>query len=453
MRRRLTVDALRAGGVGTYVVVVQHERVARRRIAPRAMAALSTGVTGVAGYLVLVVVGRTLSPPENADFLAVWGALFAAFTVVGGLGLQAAASVSATVSAGPPSSTDRVLRSVALPLLPALIGVGAVLGVVGSKGFALPSWGLPAILALGIGGYVGQTLTAGSLAGSGDWSTYGSLLITEALLRLGLVTLAVTVTGQMIVACFAVAAASMSWLAFLAVSPAGRRAIVRPIAEPTSQFRRRAASAALASVGPAILVVGYPFIVKAAVPSAAFEASAGVLLGVILTRAPFLVPLAVVQPLLVAQVSRSGRLPHWLIPGIVGTGLAGSVLGGLAGPAILGWVAPGSAVPWWVVSALVIDAALLAVMMSLAAASLARSRHHVYSFAWAVAVAGGVVPLFLSVGLEAGVIVGLTLGPVLGGVAILVATRMTGRREAEVPIAHSRGGDGLLGMPFGGGPA
>ncbi len=401
--------------MGPYVVVVQQERVARRRIAPRAMAALSTGVTGVAGYLVLVVVGRTLSPPENADFLAVWGALFAAFTVVGGLGLQASASVSAAGAMGPPTASDGGLRAVALPLLPALVGVGAVVGMVSSQGFALPPWALPAILAVGVGGYVGQTLTAGSLAGSGDWSTYGSLLITEALLRLGLVTLAVTVTGQMIVACFAVAAASLSWLAFLVVSPAGRRAIVRPIAEPASRFRRRAASAALASVGPAILVVGYPFIVKTAVPAAAFEASAGILLAVILTRAPFLVPLAVVQPLLVAHVGRSGRLPPWLIPGIVGTGLVGSLLGGLAGPAVLAWVAPGSAVPWWVVSALVIDSALLAVMMSLAAASLARSRHRVYSVAWALAVTGGVVPLFVPVGLEAGVIGGLTLGPVLEG--------------------------------------
>lgn len=414
------------------------------------MAGLSTAVTGVAGYLVLVVVGRTLSPAENADFLAVWGALFAAFTVVGGLGLQASASVSARISRGSGSSADRTLRSVALPLLPALIGVATVLGVAGSTGFALPEWGLPAILAVGVGGYVGQTLLAGSLAGSGDWSRYGSLLITEAILRLGMVTLAVTLTGQMIVACFAVAAASTSWLAFLAVSPAGRRAMARPIAEPASQFRRRAASAALASVGPAVLVVGYPFAVKATVPSEAFEAAAGLLLAVILTRAPFLVPLAVVQPLLVAHVGRHGRLPPWLIPGVLGTGLVGSALGGLAGPAALGWVAPGSAVPWWVVSALVIDAAVLAVMMSLAAASLARSRHHVYSLAWAVAVAGGVLPLLVPVELEARVIAGLALGPVLGVATILVAMRTTGRRGAVRP---AEGGEGLVGLPFGGGPA
>ena len=131
---------------------------------PRAWAAAATAVTGLSGFLTLLVAARVLPPAEYADFLAMWSLLFGLFMVLGGVGLHAAASVS-------PAQVPTRVRVLPLALLASLplAGAGAVLGWLVSDRFALPAWTPPVVFALAAGGYVVQTTLIGALAGTVRW--------------------------------------------------------------------------------------------------------------------------------------------------------------------------------------------------------------------------------------------------------------------------------------------
>jgi hypothetical protein len=193
-------------------------------------------------------------------------------------------------------------------------------------------------------------------------------------------------------------------------------------------------------LGPAILIVGYPALVKALVPESAFVTSAGILLTVLLTRGPFLVPLAVVQP---AVVARARRGAAQLVP-LVGAVLAAGVLGGIAaaaaGPPLLSMLGDEYEVSGWLVALLVFDASLLASMMLIAALRLAEGRRRRYVTAWGAGVLVALAFLLFPLSLDLRIGLGLLASPLVGTLVLMVprvrgGAGATSSHGGEVPSA------------------
>ena len=381
----------------------------------RFLVPLVTLVAGVSGYLSLVAAAHVLTPADNAEFLSVWSALFAAFTVVGGVGLQAAASVSADPAAKSGEPILRIAIGVALTVgVVLLVPTAAFSGLVAFPG---PALGL--VCLVGICGYVLQTSLAGTLAALARWPAYAALLIVEASLRCGLVVFAAVVAPSVQGLIVAVVLPSFAWLL---VSPAAvvRRAWRAGVHDSVGGFLRKASVTSAGSLGPAVLLVGYPVLVKAVVPPGDFAAGAGLLLAVVFTRAPLLMPIVIIQPMVVSGARRDGKTASLLMGGLVSVGLAASLCAFVVGPQVLQIVVGEKyTVERLTVAMLVIDATLLAVMMILAAIRLAQQKQVLYSSAWAVAVAAAVVVLWLPMDMSQRVSLSLLAAPVAGCLVLL----------------------------------
>jgi O-antigen/teichoic acid export membrane protein len=75
-------------------------------------------VSGVAGYVVLVLTARFLDAAENADFLVFWGALFGVFGVLIGISSETTRAVFA--------SPEGAAVGVRVVPISAALGVGSV---------------------------------------------------------------------------------------------------------------------------------------------------------------------------------------------------------------------------------------------------------------------------------------------------------------------------------------
>ena len=382
---------------------------------PRFLVPLVTLVAGVSGYLSLVAAAHALTPADNAEFLSVWSALFAAFTVVGGVGLQAAASVSADPAAMTGVPILRIATRAALTVgLVLLLPTAAFSGLI-----ALPAPVLGLVCLAGICAYVLQTTLAGTLAALARWRAYAALLIVEASLRFGLVFVAAVLAPSVQGLIVAVVLSSFTWLL---VSPAAvvRRSWRAGVVDSVGGFLRKAAVTSAGSLGPAVLVVGYPVLVKAVVPSGEFAAGAGVLLAVVFTRAPLLMPMATIQPMVVAGARRGGKTASLLTVGLLSVGLAASLCAFVVGPRVLQFVVGEKySVERLTIALLVIDATLLAVMMILAAIRLAQQKQVLYFIAWAVAVAAAALVLWLPMDMSRRVSLSLLAAPVTGCMVLL----------------------------------
>ena len=193
------------------------DETSERRASPGLPVLVAAVVSGVAGYVVLVLTARVLSPGDNADFLVFWGALFGVFGVLIGLGSETTRAVFAAAHTSPSSRTATGVGAAALP---AGLALGAVvLAVLGLSG-AL--WGprlfgerwpdLLLALLLGVALFTVHCALAGAAAGLGQWSSYATLVSVEASTRLLLSVLAVALGAGVVGLSWAVAAACGAWL-------------------------------------------------------------------------------------------------------------------------------------------------------------------------------------------------------------------------------------------------
>ena len=391
----------------------------RRAGAAHVVLAAAT-VSGIAGYVVLVLVARYLTPAANAEFLVFWGALFGVFGVLIGIATETTRSVHA--AAHTPDTGARVLPQVVL--LAACAGV--VLGVSG-LGWAPevlgPRWPqLLAALLVGTMLFASHCFVAGTAAGRGDWSTYALLVGAESVSRLALVVVATLVGALVGGLAWAVSLACGSWL-LVSLLPATRlrgTAAVRGDV-PRGGLRRRLVAACAASGASALLLVGFPVLLRLTTPDDVFAGAAPVILAVSLSRAPLLVPLNAYQNVLVTRVASHGvgamRNPTALLAGATVLGAAAAVV---LGPPVLRvinaeYVVAGAVFGW-----LVLAAGLVGLLTLTGAASIALDHHAVYVVGYVVATSVATLLLLLPLALETRVVVALLLGP-LAGIGIHLA--------------------------------
>ncbi|PRC44392.1 hypothetical protein C6A85_000000100480, partial [Mycobacterium sp. ITM-2017-0098] len=224
---------------------------------------------------------------------------------------------------------------------------------------------------------------------------------------------------------WATVAGSLAWLAMIVVSPTTRAAARVITPGDTVTFLRGAGHSIAAAGASAVLVMGFPVLLKAT--SEDLGAAGGVvILAVTLTRAPLLVPLTAMQGNLIAHFvdQRRHRLkalvaPSALVALLGGTGV---VLAGVFGPWLLReafgaqYEADGALLAWLTAAAVAI-----ALLTLTGAATVAAALHRAYASGWVIATVAAALLLLLPLDLEVRTVVALLCGPLFGITVHLVA--------------------------------
>ncbi|BBY45412.1 hypothetical protein [Mycolicibacterium celeriflavum] len=379
----------------------------------------ATAVSALCGYTVLYLAARDLEPVGFSVFGVFWGAFGLATGAAFGLLQEATREVR---TAGDLEATDgphtRPVR------------VAAVVGVVSAAAIAVTSplwsehvfvearWISLALLAVGLAGFCLHATLLGMLAGLNRWTAYGSLMVADAGLRVLVAIATFLISWGLVGYLWATVAGAVAWLLMLIASPGTRHAagLLTPVR--TATFLRGAMHSIAAAGASAILVMGFPVLLKATTGDLG-AAGGVVILAVTLTRAPLLVPLTAMQGNLIAHFvdQRAHRLRALAAPAILVTavGSLGMLAAWTVGPWLLRsgfgaeYRAEGSLLAW-----LTAGATAIALLTLTGAAAVAASLHRAYSLGWVSATVASTLLLLLPLDLQTRTVIALMCGPVVG---------------------------------------
>lgn len=419
------------------------EQVARQRTITRrgaAVVGLASVISALSGYVILVIAARTLGPARNADFLVFWSLLFGMFGIVGGVQQETTRSVrSAQLSPVPAQRPVHVLPT------SLLVGIGAAVVVVATSslwsGPALGprSWPLVVALCLAVPAFAGHSAVVGALSGHRSWRACSALISSEATVRLLLVALMALAGARTRGLEIASSAAAAVWIVFIFLSPTGRRAARATGDSDRGQFLNRTSHAMVAAGSSAVLVVGFPVLLRLTSSDVEWITAAPLLLAISLTRAPLLMPLNAYQGVAIAHfLSERDRgiavllRPAAAVLGVCAVGAAGAYL---VGPFIMvAFFGTGYQVSGLLLAALTLAAACLALLTLTGSAVLAAGRHKAYAIGWFLSTIASVTLLMTDLPLASRSVLSLCVGPLLG-IGIHLAVFRSGP-TSSVGIKH-----------------
>jgi O-antigen/teichoic acid export membrane protein len=415
--------------------------VGQRTITPRgaAVVGLASVLSALSGYLILVIAARTLGPVRNADFLVYWALLFGMFGVVSGLQPETTRSVGSAVL-----SPIGIRRPVHVLPVSLLVGMGAAIAVgvtspLWSEHFLGPgSWPLVVVLCLAVTAFAGDSAVVGGLSGQRSWHACAALISAEATVRLLLVALVAVAGAKGRGLEAASSAAAAVWIGFLLVSPAGRRAARATGDGDRLQFLNRTGHAMVGTASSAVLVVGFPVLLRLTSSDLEWITAAPLLLAISLTRAPLLLPLQAYQGVAIAHFlrERDRGIAVLLRPSgaLIVVGALGAAGAYLVGPFIMSlFFGPAYRVDGRLLAGLTLAAVCLALLTLTGSAVLAIGRHRAYAAGWLLGSAASVALLLTNLPLASRAVLSLCLGPLLGVGIHLAGVRSTTGSSADAP--------------------
>ncbi|MCH9669088.1 MAG: hypothetical protein K0U80_14700 [Actinomycetia bacterium] len=396
---------------------------------------VATALSALCGYAVLYLAARDLEPAGFSVFGVFWGAFGlasgAAFGLLQETTREIRSAAHADSQAAAASEGAHPMRVAAGVGLAAAVAIAATSPLWSAQVFIEDHLLSIALLCVGLAGFCLHTTLLGALAGVNRWSEYGALMVADALLRVTLAAATFVVGWGLGGYLWATVAGSIAWLLMLFTSPATRHAARLHAVSPTVTFVRGAGHSIAAAGASAVLVMGFPVLLKVTSGGDLGAAGGVVILAVTLTRAPLLVPLTAMQGNLIAHFvdQRTHRMKALVVPaaligalGVVGVGLAGKF-----GPWVLEeafgaqYLADGALLAWFTAAAVAI-----ALLTLTGAATVAAALHRAYSAGWLCATVASTLLLLLPLELEVRTVVALLCGPLLG-----IAMHLTALHLAE----------------------
>jgi O-antigen/teichoic acid export membrane protein len=401
----------------------------------------ATALTALCGYAVIYLAARDLAPRGFSVFGVFWGAFGLVTGAAFGLLQETTREVRSASYVSELGALPGLGGSRTHPLrVAAMVGVAAAVVIAGSsplwsgRVFVEERWLSVGLLSVGLAGFCLHASLLGMLAGTNQWTQYGALMVTDAVIRVTVAAATFVIGWGLTGFLWATVAGAAAWLIILVASPTARASARLLTPGGTATFLRGAAHSITAAGASAILVMGFPVLLK--LTSNELGAEGGVIiLAVTLTRAPLLVPLTAMQGNLIAHFvdERSDRLRALITPaGIIGgIGAVGVLAAGVVGPWLLRvafgpqYQASSALLAWLTAAALAI-----AMLTLTGAATVAAALHRAYSLGWVGATVASGLLLLLPLPLQTRTVVGLLCGPLLGiGVHLLAlarAGRLTG---------------------------
>lgn len=390
--------------------------------------ALSSVLAAGSGYAIFLVSARVLPVDQNADFLAFWGVLFGLFGVLTGLMHEATraakAASSALTKSGP--GAPIVLSSV---LIGAVVALALALGspwwippLVPTSG---PLLWLGLVLATVL--YAGHVGLAGTLGGRQHWGNYSALAAGESLVRLGVVAAAAMLGLGLGGLELAALSGTLVWLVFVFLTPTGRSALHQRADVGMRGYFKRCGYSMATAASSAVLITGFPALIKLMSDDLQFANAAPLLLAVSLTRAPILIPLQAFQGVVMTKLMESDQPTHRVLGRpvalVLAVGAAGGLLAAWVGPTIMLIFGPDYSLDGMWIGLLTFDAALLAVLTLTGTAALAAARHRIYLAGWFTATVVSVALLAVPGRLDLMVVCSLAAGPLAGSAVHLWGLR------------------------------
>ncbi|TPG31203.1 hypothetical protein EAH80_24690 [Mycobacterium hodleri] len=390
----------------------------------------ATVISALCGYAVLYLAARNLEPAGFSVFAVFWGAFGLLAGAANGLLQESTREVrqarQSHLQDRPPDGPRIHPMWVA-----ALVGVVSAAVVAASAPlwsghvFVDARWLSVGLLSAGIAGFCMHATLLGVLAGVNGWSQYGSLIVGDAIGRVAVATATFLVGWGLVGYLWATVAGSVAWLVLLSASPTTRAAARLRTPGTMITFLRGASHSIAAAGASAVLIMGFPVLLKAT--SADLGAAGGVvILAVTLTRAPLLVPLTAMQGNLIAHFvdQRERRLRSLVAPVAILAVLGGAavLVAGLLGPWLLrtafgpDYQAGGALLAWFTTAAVAI-----ALLTLTGAATVAAAMHRAYATGWIGATLASILLLLLPWPLETRTVVALLCGPLVGIAVHVVA--------------------------------
>ncbi|EKF22093.1 polysaccharide biosynthesis family protein [Mycolicibacterium hassiacum DSM 44199] len=397
----------------------------------------ATALSALCGYVVMYLAARNLAPEGFSVFSVFWGAFGLVTGATNGLLQEATREVRHAVSA--PAGRPRRTRPMWAAVLVAALAAAAIIGTAplwAARVFAEARLLSVLLLAAGVAGFCLHATLLGMLAGVNRWTQYGALMVTDAGIRVAVAVAAFVLGWGLAGFLWATVAGAVAWLIVLLVSPAALGAARLRTAGGMAGFLRGASHSIAAAGASAVLVTGFPVLLKATYGDLG-AAGGVVLLAVMLTRAPLLIPLTALQGNLIAHfVDERGRRLRALLAPVAVVGLVGAigvVAAGLIGPWLLRvafgpeYLADGAVLAW-----LTAAATSIALLTLTGAATVAAALHRAYAAGWVSATVVATMLLLAPLALETRTIVALLCGPLVGMAVHLVAlARHRPDRHAE----------------------
>ena len=424
----------------------------------------SSLLAAVSTLLVTMIAQRALNGSELTEFLLFWAALFTVTGIITGIQPEITRAVG---TARTRAVADRALANRAAsgrtasaegsaPQGARVVTVTAALGAIAGALVLVssPLWAghqIPhsaavgvTVMAVGVFLYALQATMSGVTAGEDRWYLFAAVGGLESAGRLILMLAAALMIPSLAGLEVATVVPMGLWLILAFVTVSGRRLWVARADVPAGRLITNILWSFLSSAAAAVLMMGFPNVLKASGAAESEPVVLGTLiLAISITRSPIMIPLQAFQGVAVSAFLKQRHRPvaAFIKPAaaVVAVGAVGALAAYLVGPLLFRLIYPPAAgaesayeaaASGITLGALVFASALLALMTLSGNMALAVNQHRIYLAGWVVAAAVTLSLAFLiPAPLVPRAIVALAVGPVCGFVVHMVGVALASRAE------------------------
>lgn len=405
----------------------------------------SSLLAAVSTLVVTMIAQRALNGSELTEFLLFWAALFTVTGIITGIQPEITRAVGT-------ARTQTVSADGSAPQGTRVVTVTAALGAIAGALVLVssPLWAgqqIPhsaavgvTVMAVGVFLYALQATMSGVTAGEDRWYLFAAVGGLESAGRLILMFAAALMIPSLAGLEAATVVPMGLWLILTLVTVSGRRLWVARADVPARRLTTNILWSFLSSAAAAVLMMGFPNVLKASGAAESEPVVLGTLiLAISITRSPIMIPLQAFQGVAVSAFLKQRHRPvaAFIKPAaaVVAVGAVGALAAYLLGPLLFRLIYPPAAgaesayeaaASGITLGALVFASALLALMTLSGNMALAVNQHRIYLAGWVVAAAVALSLAFLiPAPLVPRAIVALAVGPVCGFVVHMVGVSVT----------------------------